>query len=277
MFYSRYWANAKYILLASSKISPRLLALMVLLTVVYIVLNLGPRIIGFFVLIKENISKKSSDLDRATLSGILLSFIFPILFVQKGVWWNTVQFLFPILFLLNIHTAEYISNIRNRFLGYLLLIIIIGTSLPYSIDALRGYIKLPGNINISDNQKKALVFLKNLPDGVIYTPLYKPNIYLNKGNSVPLFNHVDSAYISAYTGKQSYYSDITQLLLLNSDYKKRKEQIEIGACSIILDIQYVYIIANQTKDLFFKKCVVDQKSFIKIYDNGSIFIYSKIK
>jgi len=277
MFYSYYWSNAKYTLLASSKISPRLIVLMTLLTIVYLVLNLGPRIIGFASLIKKSISNKRRDIDVGILVGILLSLVFPIFFVQRGVWWNTVQFLFPVLLLLNLYTAEYIAQLGNKTLKITVIIGIIIVSIPYSIDALRGYMRYPGILNISNNELQALKFLKKLPDGVVFSPIYKPNSSLNSNNSIPLFNHVDSSYVAAYTGKQSFYANYVQLELLNVDFKNRKKQIEIGDCSIVKQIDYFYFNSSQKNDRFISSCILTNQSLRRIYYLNNFSIYSKIK
>jgi hypothetical protein len=277
MLYSSYWSNAKYMLLASTKFSPRLIGLIGVLIFLYIILNLGPRIIGFILLIKKIIIKKSSDIDVGIFVGIICSLLFLIFFVQRGVWWNTVQFWFFIFLLLNIYTAEFIAEIKNRTIALVIVLLVMALSIPYTVDALKNYVLYPGIVSIPDSEKKALDFLKKLPDGTIYTPLYKQNLLLNKKNSISLYNHIDSSYIPAYTGKPTYYSDITQLLLLNSDYKKRKDQIRRGDCSIASSVQYVYMLASQTYDIFYTNCVINQNSFKKIYDESSILIYSKIK
>jgi hypothetical protein len=277
MLYSSYWSNAKYVLLASSKVSPRLIGLIGVLIFLYIVLNLGPRIIGFVSLIKKIITKKGSDIDTGIFVGITCSLFFLLLVIQRGIWWNTVQFWFFIFLLLNIYTAKFIVEMKNKTISLAVIFFIIVLSIPYTIDALKNYAIYPGAINISDSEKSALDFLKKLPDGIIYGPPYKQNLLLNSKNNMPLYNHIDSSYISAYTNKPTYYADITQLLLLNSDYKKRKAQINRGDCSITSSVQYVYILASQTNDTFYTKCVINQKSFKKIYDRQAIAIYSKIK
>ncbi len=277
MFYSYYWSNAKYTLLASSKISPRLILLMGILTLLYIVLTLGPRIIGLMSLIKKSLSRKRTDIDVGVLAGVCLSLIFPIFFVQRGVWWNTVQFFFPIFLLLNIYTAELVLKIKNKTLSMVFICILIVISIPYTVDALKGYVTFPGVVNVSQSEKEALSFLRALPDGVIYTPVYKPNSLLNQTGNIPLFNHVDSSYVSAYTGKQTFYTNYVQLQLLNVPYEERKKQIAQGECDLVKGIDYAYINSSQVNDLFMKKCIFMNKDFEKKYSKEGISVYIKIK
>ncbi len=275
MFYSAYWSNAKYTLLASSKLSPRLLIMMVGLTITYIVLNIGPRILGIYMLLKKCITKKASVLDFSIFIGIVLSLVFPILFIQRGIWWNTVQFFFPVFILLNIYTAEFIVNRKNKIVRSALVLILIMVSIPYTVEALKGYIN-PGVIIVSDSEKKALSFLKTLPDGVVYSPLYNPNPLLNKNGAISISNHVDSSYIPAYTGKQMYYANFVQLVLLNIKQEQRREQIIKGECSLSTTISYVYFNKN-TIDSFIKKCVLKGSSFSALYSHDGYHIYSSMQ
>ncbi len=275
MFYSEYWSNAKYTLIASSKVSPRLLLLMGGLILAYVILNLGPRIIGFIFLIKKGISRKATQLDIAILIGILLSLAFPLFFVQRGMWWNTVQFFFLIFILLNIYTAEYISSCNTKIVRNILVLIIIVISIPYTVDALMGYITYPGVISVTDSEKRALGFLKTLPDGVVYAPLYNPNPLLDKNGIISISNHVDSSYIPAYTGKQMYYANFVQLVLLNIKHEVRRDRMKAGDCTISKDITYVYFNKNAV-DTFIRTCILKSNSFDPVYSHDGYSIYSSL-
>lgn len=277
MFYSYYWSNAKYTLLESTKFSPRLFIFMAALVCTYIFLNLGPRILGLIFLIKKIILKKSKDIDQAILLSIMLSLVFPIFFIQRGVWWNTVQFLFPVFLLLNIYTAEYIVGLKNKYIRIGFIICIIFFSIPYAVDALYGFVTYPGVIRVSDSEKIALTYLKELPEGVVYSPLYSQDALLNKGGIIPLYNHVDSSYIPAYSGKQMFYANYVQLELLNLPHQRRRDKIKAGDCTSVSTFKYAYIQEGNNNDTLFTKCILKNKAFKKIYDHSPIMIYSKIK
>lgn len=277
LFYSEYWANAKYTFLASRHFSPRFVLFMSVLIVAFIVLNIGPRILGLVQMVKKIVQKKMKDIDYAIFIAVLLATILVLFFVQKGVWWNTIQFFFFVFLLLNIYTAEFIAEIKNKAIKMILITLIILLSIPYTLDALKSYMEYPGQIYISKNELHALSYVKKLPDGVIYAPIYKPISSVNIGDLKPLYNHVDSAYVSAYTGKQTLYANYVQLDLLNIDYKKRKKQIEQGDCSLINQINYVYFHLSQKNDVFIKKCIYPSKRFKNVFNSGEILIYSKIK
>jgi len=135
---------------------------------------------------------------------------------------------------------------------------------------------LPGKIVLSQNELNALYYLKGLPDGIIYTPIYKQKGDLNTATINSLFNHVDSAYVSAYTGKQTLYANYVQLMLLNVEYTQRKQGIEKGNCKLLSNIKYVYLHTSQKNDLLFKKCIYKNKEYKRVFNNSAAAVYSKI-
>jgi len=275
LLYSSYLANAKYYLLSLNRFSPRLIVLELVLIAIYIVLNFGPRILGLFYLLKTSLRKQAKDVDIAVLLSVVVSISMALLFVQRGSWWNVVQFLFPVFILLNLYTASFISSIKNNNLKVALFVLIIIFSLPYTYDALKDYAKYPGEIYINDVELSALSYLKKVPNGVVYVPLYRKSLELNIGELTPMSYHVDSSYISAYTDKQLLYSSQGQLELLNVDYQDRKKRIEQGDCSLVSKIDYAYFHKSQT-DLFIKKCIEGNVKFKAEYTVSDFFIYSKI-
>lgn len=276
LFYSEYWANAKYIYLASSNISVRFVIFCVSLVTLFIILNFGIRLLGFICLFHSQFKREDEDIHKALGVAVLIGISLPIFFIQKGMWWNTIQFLFPVYLILNIYTADYIGGLKNNILKNVVVIFTIVVSLPYLFDGLKGYIVFPGKIVLSQNELDALGYLKELPYGIIYTPIYKPRDDLNTTAVNPLFNHVDSAYVSAYTGKQTLYANYVQLLLLNVEYIQRKQEIERGNCMLLSSIKYVYLHSSQKNDLFFKKCIYKNKGYKKIFHNNSVTVYSKM-
>lgn len=266
IFYSSYWANAKYIYLNSPKISPRFLVFELALAVSYLLLSFGMRTLGFFYILKN----KLKTIDIGIYVGIVVGVLAALLLVQKGVWWNVVQFLYISSFLLSIYTSLYISKIKNNILKYILVILIAVTSIPYIFDSLKPYISTGYNY-VSDNEKNALLFLRKSKPGVVYNPLYK-KIESNKGVT-DLRLAADNSYISAYTGKQMYLQ-VTGAILLSNDYKLREEKIKKGDCTITEQINYVYF-HKDSIDLFIRKCILKNNIFLRKYSGGGYSIYSK--
>jgi hypothetical protein len=234
------------------------------------------RLLGLVALLQSQFRKEKKDIHIALGIAVLIGILLPIFFIQKGIWWNTIQFLFPVYIILNIYTADFISGLKNNLIRNIVIVFIVLISLPYLFDGLKGYMFFPGKIVLSQNEVSALNFLKKLPDGIIYTPIYKQRGDLNTIAINPLFNHVDSAYVSAYTGKQTLYSNYVQLMLLNVEYTQRKQEIEKGNCKLLSNIKYVYLHISQKNDLLFKKCIYKNKKFKRLFNNSAAAVYSKI-
>lgn len=266
-FYSPYWANAKYIFLNNSKISPRFLLFELLLACSYLFFNFGMRFFGIFYFVKNKVRTIDISIVCAIVIGILAS----LLLVQKGVWWNVVQFLYIVSFLLNIYAALFISSIKKGAIRVVFIFLIIITTLPYVVDSVRPYISSGYNY-VSDTEKKALLYLRNSKPGVVYSPLFSKSFPKNtKVNS--LWAVSDDSYISAYSGKQMYLQ-VTGAILLSSDYVEREKNIKEGSCNIINDIQYVYY-HKDAIDTFIRKCIAKNSAFTRIYTEGGYSIYSR--
>jgi len=230
-------------------------------------LNFGMRIFGFFYVLKNKLKTIDISIFFAIVSGIGAS----LLLIQKGVWWNVVQFLYVSSFLLNIYTCLFISKIKNNLTKSVFVLLIIMTALPYMFDSIRPYIS-KGYSYVSDNEKNALFFLKKSKSGVVYNPLYNKNGSKNADvNDLRLGS--DNSYISAYTGQQMYLQ-VTGAILLSNNYQQREEKIKKGDCTITREISYVYFNTDST-DLFIRKCVLKNVFFLKVYSQGGYFIYSK--
>jgi len=225
------------------------------------------RVVGFFYIVKNKLKTIDITIFISIAAGVLAS----LLFIQKGVWWNVVQFLYISSFLLNIYTALYISKLKNKLFKLTLLFLIILTAIPYIFDSIRPYISKGYNY-VSDNEKRALSVLKKNKGGVVYSPLFNKNSPKNSDvNELRLVS--DNSYISAYTGQQMYLQ-VTGAILLSNDYQRREGLIKRGNCVIVQEINYVYFNSDST-DLFIRKCILKNTTFSKTYSDGGYFIYSK--
>jgi hypothetical protein len=52
---------------------------------------------------------------------------------------------------------------------------------------------------------------------------------------------IDTAYVSAISGKQTYFANETQLELLNIAYKSRQERLRSYSCDSIPPVTYAYL------------------------------------
>jgi len=264
-FYSPYLANAKYVLISSGGISPRLILIGLYISLLYLILNFGPRIAGFLYFFRH----KPKAIDSGILTSIIIGTLCALLLVQRGVWWNIVQFIYIVFFLLSIYLARYVAQLTSYLTKGVICLCIIICAIPYTVGALMPY-SGKGYIYVSDREQKALAVLRAMPDGIVYIPLFKPFI-METSSAKDIWMNGDSAYVAAYTGKQLYFQKTGAVLLAN-DYKKRESMMQQGICAISHEIRYVYINIRQS-DEFYNRCVYKNPQYRQLYGDGFYFIY----
>ncbi|OGK23433.1 hypothetical protein A3A46_03230 [Candidatus Roizmanbacteria bacterium RIFCSPLOWO2_01_FULL_37_13] len=310
-FYLRDLTNARYYILAQGRIGPRFIWIEFVNLTLFLFFYLGTRIFGLFyigiILTKATVSflrkpsltwrkqesrkitgspirsgmtlqnNKRDKFDIAVCFSILFSILLTVTLVQKAEWWNTIQFFFYAIFLLTIYLSKLVYTLTNT--RKIILIIpatmILLLSIPTSIDLVRLFAVAPGAAYLSVDEMKALEFLKKQPEGIILTPLYNKE-WKNYQKPNQLYTYEDTAYISAFSGKQTYFANVLQLRLTGAPYEKRFARLKNMDCSILGEVDYIYDIRRLLDS---EKIVVKckPKNVRKIFENKSINIYSRIK
>lgn len=279
LFYIQKMVYARYYLYAHG-FGPRLLAIELFSTFLFLFFNLGVRFFGliyFFILAV----KRKVDIFRVLIfSAVTFATLLPLLFIQKGEWWNTIQFFYYAIFLANIFTADLIYSLwmKRKFIPAAIGIFLILISLPGNYDILRGYNPLRIPTYISKEEMKALNFLKQQPKGIIYTPIFgtDPEIKNKLTPHYPLFASLDSSYVPAFSGKQAYLTNVHVLNITGVDYKKRLERVKSGDCTVLKEVDYVY--KNKVYyDGLISGCLgaAGYADFKMIFENDETVIYSR--
>lgn len=179
--------------------------------------NLGTRLLGLWDFLKSHIFFKVA---------IILSLVFPLLFLQKAVATNTSQFLqyFVLLFgiLAGITTSKIVSKIK------ILTPVIILLMIPTQIGLINEFYSRPAFAKISSHEIEALNYIKNNTDknDVIITPVY--NQYLNLNDAVPnIWDWFDTSYVSAFSSRRTYFDDYEQADIMGYIGKNRIETKKI--------------------------------------------------
>jgi hypothetical protein len=231
---------ARYTLLESGNIGPRLIAIEAFSVFLYLLFNFGTRIISLWTIAKKLITKKFSQLDVSITVSMFAGIIMVLFFVQRGQWWNTVQFFYYSLFFSSFFAAEFINDLlkKKNIIKLTLVGIIILFTLPFNFAVIRSFSQMPrASSFISDEELKALEFLRRQPSGIVAST--KPQ----RANP-SAFAHTyqkDTAYISAYSHKVAYFESEVFLQLLGIDYKSRKEKIYAMNPQLFNDVNYIYV------------------------------------
>lgn len=173
--------------------------------------NLGMRFVGLWNFLKSHLIIKLI---------IILSIALPLLFLQKGVASNTSQFLqYYILFfgiLAGITTAQITSKVK------ILIPLLILLMVPTQIGLIHDFYSRPAFAQISAAEMSALTFLKTSTGSkaVILTPPYNQD--LNLGGATPnIWDWFDTAYVSAFSARRTYFDDYEQADIMGYNGKPR--------------------------------------------------------
>lgn len=273
LFYLKDTVNARYFLQEAvketGKPSPRLVWIEFLTLSIFIIFNFGTRVISIVYLLIQGARRKLTLLDAylgiTTVAAILLT----ILFIQKGVWWNTIQFLYYALFFMSIFSAITLYRLIrwNKAVGLIIAAVVVLLTIPTSLDVLKGFTQFPAPAYLPEAEQEALAYLRQQPNGIVYAPVYKKSHAGKPPYALAFYD--DTSYISAFSHKQTYAADEVQLMLLNLDYKSRYEQLQKDPCVVPAGVTYVYYRSDT------RLCPFDTVSGLRrIFRNNLVSIYT---
>jgi hypothetical protein len=256
----------RYYLLSLNKISFRLILIEGVTLIIYLIYNLGTRIIGLFYIIKQFIQKKITVLELSLIITIIASIILTTSLVQKGGdWWNTVQFFGYGLLLANFFAASFLYKLSfyNKKIFILFVSLIVLLTMPLNIELIIKALQKPNQNNISIDEIKALRFLKTQNNnGAIF--------------ALPIFSQL--AYLPAFSTKPVFYADEGLLSNLGVNYEKRKKILQdlknINFNN--LSIRYFYLLKEDKNYEIIIKKIYQLKKIKIIYNNPKVIIYEKL-
>ncbi len=265
--------NAKYFLENSGKFSPRLLLIQLQVISLFLLLNFGTRLLGLFYILKLIIKREFTTFHFLITITIIFAMFLNMFFVQKGQWWNTVQFSYYAFFLANIFTASALYELIKKFKrgGIIVAFFIMLLSIPSSIDIFKTFVQFPAHSYIPKEELQALEFLKTLPQGVVFNPLPNKQISsLITQVPIPLSHMNDNAYIAAFSGKQQYIADEVQLQLTGVDYEERMKKSLDWNCEVLNEVDYLYELTSRPL-AHLEGC---QGHIEQIFQNKTVTIYT---
>lgn len=245
--------------------------------------NLGMRLLGLWSFWKLLKSSLTNYFNQLLLTTIIVSFILPILFLQKGVAANTIQFLqyFLLLFgfLVALTVANILKRIKSKFVVILVGFTIILLSVPTQLSLIISFYNRLPFAKVSATELSALKFLKDniTHESIVLTAPY--NKYLDLHDPIPnIWDWSDSAYVSALTNKRVYLADTEQVTILGYDLSSRlKFQEEIFAqedpTTFTRKLQ-----ENRIDYIYFPKSLkpaveLDKSGLKKVYSNDLVEIW----
>jgi hypothetical protein len=211
-----------------------------------------------------------------------LGLLIPLIFIQMGTPWNTIQFFYYSLYLANILAAiVFWQIIKNwpKLLQFVVIAIFCIVTIPTTLGTLY-YHYLPSRppARLSFGELEALEFLKGQPHGIVLARAYDEKLRDKFDLPLPLFVYETSAYISAFSQKTEFVADEVNLEIIGVSYKDRvigtKEFFRTRDENFARDflrknnIKYIYV----TK---FERWDPNEKSLDikKIFENDEVKVY----
>ncbi len=260
---------------------------------IFLVGNMGFRIIGFIEIFRKYIYgfKKTylNPFDVALLVTMLTGLIIPMLFVQKGIIYNNIQFFqyFNLIFgfFSAITTYKILIWIKNKTFKILFVVFVLSFSLPTVLGNINEFYGQNSNplALVSNQELDALKYLKEnsgQDDIILNLPF---NVYLQdkfKFQPKPIYAWYSTAYISALTGRPTYFSSEEQVLITGYPVEERKKIVknffegeDFESNKLFLKnakIKYIYLPKKEIQ----KNIDVEKNGLNKFFENDEVIIYT---
>lgn len=249
---------------------------------IFLLGNMGTRVIGLLGLRQKEKDKNNTIFNNFLLFGLLISFLLPLFFIQKGNSWNTIQFFYYFQFLASIFAGITLGKLWEgkikRIFVYLVSVIFIALTLPTSASTLKNDY-LPGRppARVSVEELEALSFLNKQPEGVVLTYSYNPDWKNKFSEPRPLYAYETTGYVSALGEKVTFLEDEMNLEIIDVRWRERRENAVrfFGTnnkdwANIFLkdgEISYLYLVQGQKMNLG-----LGDINGEKIFENGEVVI-----
>lgn len=252
----------------------------ILALLIFLIGNLGTKTLGFFSLRK--ILKENSFLNRFLSVVLPVSFLPPLLFTQKEVAWNTIQFIYYFIFFFSflaaLATAMILEKSAPKWIKLFFIFALIATSLPSAIKTFWWYNSPVPTTILEVKEKEALDFLRknSSPQGVILTYPYQEKKKGNFGYPIPL-TYYNSLYVSFFSDRRTYLEDQNTANILGYPLEERLEKVEkffmtnekeiAGNFLQQEGIDYIYLVDDQ------KIKLERDLPITEIFNNGKVRIF----
>ncbi len=263
---------------------PLLVAIEVFSLLLFTVGNMGIRVFAFWEMARRAVKNDFSEFDKLISIVLFFSFLFPLLFIQKGTTWNTIQFFYYFLFFANFYLAIFLSRLFKKrtpkaVFGGLFLVAL---SLPTTFSTLRGYFgRLPPAV-APYYELEGLNFLKKQKEGAVLTYPYNKFKKGGLGDPLPLYLYETTAYVSAFTAKQTFLEDEMNLEITGFSWRDREKEVDkffsskdkIWSRGFLLNngVDYVYLVDEQILPM-----EANDLGLKMIFANGQVRIYKVLK
>lgn len=233
---------------------------------------------------------KISELEIWLFSALVISLAFPLIFIQKGNPWNTIQFFYYFQFLMAIFAGVVIggwfeARSKKSWSNIYIYVtaVLAGLTLPTTFSTLRNdYLPSRPPARVTIEELEALDFLRKEPQGVVLTYPHDFAWSSKFSEPKPLYAYETTAYVSALSSKLTYLEDEMNLEISGYNWRLRKEEEtkffttrDLNWANQFLKlnrIRYIYLVKGQKMNLSLEN--IGAK---KIFENGEVVIYEALR
>ncbi len=271
MVYLPNLVNARYFLYAQESWSPRLLVIELFSVVLYVVLNFGSRVLGLLYAVWLGIQRKIQRIDVYILLSSIFATKLTIIFIQKGDWWNTVQFSYYGIFLANFLAAKVVYDLirTKKLVPVLIGLIVLIVTLPSNALVVKTFTD-PDTAYIPRAEMRALDHLRNLPEGVVFSSFDQKQDF-----DYPFLGYEQTGYVSVFTGKQLYLGHTGPLTIIGVDFKRRLERIKKKDCTVFDEVDYLYFVKHYSDEVILTCQLIEKELFQVSYEDETAVVYEK--
>ncbi|MEK7616941.1 MAG: hypothetical protein AAB414_02715 [Patescibacteria group bacterium] len=256
---------------------------------IFIAGNLGFRVFGLLSLFKLRSIVSDTPLFFILIFSFLSGLI-PILFIQSGNPWNTIQFFYYLLYTSSIFSGlvitHFIFRLPKTLVPILVAIVFILTPINSLATASSYFHTLP-HAYISSKEIEALKFLSNQDEGVVLTYPYDKRLREIFPEPFNLFIYDSTAYVSALSKKGVFVEDEPQNQILLTDYKKRIvasenffEILDFRKFNFLEknNIRYIYLLKIFNIGAIEQVKALEKEKLVKnIFENEEVVIYKVVE
>ncbi len=217
---------------------------------------------------------------------IIAGLAFPMFFLQEGTPWNTIQFLYYSLMFSGILAGITLGEVFERKstpLIYIIGVITVLFTVPTTIGTLGQYLPSRPPAQVPNAELQALQFLEQQPEGVVLTFPYdadKAKAAINNPPR-PLYLYESTAYVSAFSNKETFLEDEVNLNITGYDWKTRRLKVETFYESGDQEFTYNFLRDNNISYIYWLKgqratLPENQLGIEKIFENDDAEVYKII-
>lgn len=243
--------------------------------------NIGLRVFSFIHF--GSIAKRVKELEWLEVfffGVIVLGTALPMLFVQSGTAWNTIQFFYYSLFFLSLSAgiglgAIWQSKKVSKFVKFGVVTAIFLVGIIPLFQTVKSYTDARPPAKISREELEALEFLKNQEKGIVLVrPFDKDEALAAVTNPPrPLYLYESTSYVSAYSEQKVWMEDELNLDITGYEWEERKQSL-LNALEGDQDRLKGFLLQNNIKYIYWPGKDKDRfESLPRVFANGVVTVY----